>query len=214
MTGLGYATETPMDLNGRMPTTSTILQPGTGPLPGDHYLPAMPEAVMWGRLPCEWDEPVLTISSGQTVTIDTVSHEGILEEQGKDPVAYFGSHGVARRDVLEDAVEICWTIARDPQKDGPHVVTGPIRIEGAKPGDLLKMTVLELTPRVPYGVISNRHGRGALAGELPRGDSSVSVFVPVVERGDRSVGLLPVVEGGERVVEIPIAPFLGTMASR
>ena len=208
---IGHLAETWVDLNGGMPTSTTVLQPGIGPLPGDRYLPAAPEHVMWGRLPCETDEPVLTISPGETVTIDTVSHEGILEEQGKDPVAYFGSHGVARGDVLEDAVEICWTHARDPENDGPHVVTGPIRVEGAKPGDLLKMTVLELTPRVPYGVISNRHGRGALAGELPRGDTSVSVFVPVVERDGCSVGLLPVVEGGEPVVEIPIAPFLGTM---
>lgn len=207
----GYLAETSVDLNGGMPTAFTILQPDTGPLPGEHYLPASPDNVMWGRLPCEADEAVLTVSPGQTVTIDTVSHEGILEEQGKDPVAYFGSHGVARREVLEDAVEICWTIARDPQHDGPHVVTGPIRVEGARPGDLLKMTVLELTPRVPYGVISNRHGRGALAGELPRGDTSVSVFVPVESRGGREVGLLPVTDGGERVVEIPIAPFLGTM---
>ena len=65
-----------------------------------------------------------------------------------------------------DAVEIVGTLTRDPA-DGPHVVTGPIHVAGAMPGDLLAITVLETTPRVPYGVISNRHGRGALPGELP-----------------------------------------------
>ena len=33
--------------------------------------------------------------------------------------------------------------------DGPHVVTGPIAVEGAEPGDVLKVEVLDLAPRVP-----------------------------------------------------------------
>ncbi|MBK0296144.1 hypothetical protein IAE22_28195, partial [Bacillus sp. S34] len=32
--------------------------------------------------------------SGTEVTIDTVSHEGVLPDQGSDPVAFFGRHGV------------------------------------------------------------------------------------------------------------------------
>ncbi|MFK4806047.1 acetamidase/formamidase family protein [Microbacterium sp. ZW CA_36] len=187
------------------------LQPDTGDIPGDHYLRSTPATVMWGRLPCRTDAAVLTIAPGDTVTVDTVSHEGILEDQGKDPAAFFASHGVAEGSVLEDAIEIAGALARDPLADGPHVATGPIRIEGALPGDLLKITVERLDPRVPYGVISNRHGKGALPGELPRGEHSVSVFTPIERRGGRWVGVLPVVEGGERVVEFPLAPFLGTM---
>ena len=41
------------------------------------------------------------------------------------------------------------------------------RSAGAWPGDVLRLDFLELIPRVPYGVISSRHGYGALAGELP-----------------------------------------------
>jgi acetamidase/formamidase len=191
--------------------TLEILQPGTGAVPGDHYLPSSPATVRWGRLPCGADAPVLSIAAGETVTIDTVSHEGILDDQGKDPLAYFTGHGVAASAVLTDAVEIAATSARDPFADGPHVVTGPIRVEGAEPGDLLRITVERLVPRVPYGVISNRHGKGALAGELPRGEHNVSVFAPVEERDGRLVGLLPLTDGGDRVVEFPLAPFLGTM---
>lgn len=189
----------------------TILQPGSGEIAGEHYLPARPGTVLWGRLPCESDAPMLTIAAGATVTIDTVSHEGILEDQGKDPAAYFGGHGVPREQVLDDAVEIAASLARDVMADGPHVVTGPIFVEGAEPGDLLKITVERLVPRVPYGVISNRHGKGALAGELPRGAHNVSVFAPVEERETGLVGVLPVVEGGPALVEFPLAPFLGTM---
>jgi acetamidase/formamidase len=190
---------------------STILQPGTGEISGDHYLAASPATVMWGRLPCERDTAVLTVQPGQTVTIDTVSHEGILEDQGKDPLAYFTGKGVPAASVLDDAIEIAHEMSRDVMADGPHVVTGPIAVEGAMPGDLLKITVVRLQPRVPYGVISNRHGKGALVGELPRGEHNVSVFTPVEERDGRMVGVLPVVEGGPGLVEFPLAPFLGTM---
>ncbi|QLD11991.1 acetamidase/formamidase family protein [Microbacterium oleivorans] len=189
----------------------SVLQPGVGDLPGDHYLPARPDTVLWGRLPCAADAPVLTIASGASVTIDTVSHEGILEDQGKDPRAFFGSHGVGADDVLEDAVAIAAQLSRDPAADGPHVVTGPIHVEGALPGDLLKITVEKLVPRVPYGVISNRHGKGALVGVLPRSGTTVSVFTPVEQRASGEVGTLPLTDDGDRVVEFPLRPFLGTI---
>ncbi len=184
-----------------------ILQPGTGEIAGDHYVPASPDTVLWGRLPCEDDAPVLAVPAGASVTFDTVSHEGILPDQGQDPLAYFTGHGVPDDHVLRDAIEIAATVARDAVTDGPHVVTGPVFIEGAEPGDLLRITVERLEPRVPYGVISNRHGKGALVGTLPRGEGNVSVFTPV-EDGH---GTLPLVDGGERVVTFPLAPFLGTM---
>jgi acetamidase/formamidase len=193
--------------------TGPVLQPGTGERPGDHYLPAAPANVLWGRLPCAADEPVLRVASGASVTFDTVSHEGLLPDQGSDPVAYFASHGVRREQVLDDAVAITAQLARDPERDGPHVVTGPVHVEGARPGDLLRLSVERLVPRVPYGVISNRHGRGALPGELPRDPdvAAVSVFTPVRERDGAPVGALPLVDGGPRVVTFPLAPFLGIM---
>ncbi|SIR91451.1 acetamidase/formamidase family protein [Microbacterium sp. RURRCA19A] len=188
-----------------------ILQPGVGPIPGDHYVRATPETVLWGRLPCATDAAVLEIASGETVTFDTVSHEGILDDQGKDPAAYFASHGVPPEQVLDDAIEIAASVPRDVMADGPHVVVGPVHVRGAHPGDLLKITVEALAPRVPYGVISSRHGKGALVGELPRGEHNVSVFASVAERDGVLHGTLPVVEGGEPVVAFPLAPFLGTM---
>ena len=188
-------------------TVNEILQPGVGEVAGDHYVPATPATVLWGRLPCATDAPVLAVAAGATVTFDTVSHEGILPDQGQDPRAFFTAHGVPESDVLVDAIEIAATVTRDAVADGPHVITGPVFVEGAEVGDLLKITVLDLRPRVPYGVISNRHGKGALPGILPRGPENVSVFTPVED----GAGALPVVAGGERVVRFPLAPFLGTM---
>lgn len=184
-----------------------ILQPAAGPIPGEHYIAATPQTVLWGRLPCATDAPVLTVPAGATVTFDTVSHEGILPDQGQDPLAYFTAQGVAPEHVLTDAIEIAASVARDAAADGPHVITGPVFVEGADVGDLLKITVVDLAPRVPYGVISNRHGKGALPGVLPRGPENVSVFTPVTD----GAGRLPLHDGGARVVGIPLAPFLGTM---
>lgn len=190
------------------------LQTDTGPVYGDHYLPSTGRNVLWGRLPCAADSAVLTVDSGDTVTFDTLSHEGILEDQGRDPLAYFGSKGVDGEHVLRDAISLAASDStRDPAHDGPHVVTGPVAVRGAKPGDVLKMTVIDTAIRVPYGVISNRHGRGALPGEYPRSEGNVSVFSSVDLDGDSGlVGTLPLFEGApERSVRFPLNPFLGIM---
>ncbi|WP_182525318.1 acetamidase/formamidase family protein [Nocardioides dongkuii] len=186
-----------------------ILQPGVGPIRSSTYLPASPEHVLWGRLPCAADDPVLTVDPGTEVTFDTVSHEGILEDQGRDPRRYFGEHGV--HDVLEDAVAVAASdLPRVFGVDGPHVVSRPVRVAGAEPGDLLAMTVVETLPRVPYGVISNRHGRGALPGEYPLDAAPCfSVFARVSDDG--ASGLLPLRPDAEPTVAFPLAPFLGIM---
>ena len=179
------------------------LQPGHGPIRSTTYLPADPEQVLWGRLPCETDSPVLTVDSGTEVTIDTISHEGILEDQGRDPRAFFGGYGV---EVLDDAVALAAS-GYDRGDGGPHVITGPIRVSGARPGDLLRMTVVETLQRVPYGVISNRHRRGALPDEYPASGKTVSIFAA----SEGEYGTIPRVAGGPHAARFPLHPFLGTM---
>ncbi|WP_445442114.1 acetamidase/formamidase family protein [Clavibacter sp. km1a] len=183
-----------------------ILQPGRGALRGDHYLPATGGNVLWGRLPCAADAPVLEVDTGALVTFDTLSHEGVLDDQGSDPVAFFGAHGVPRELVLDDAVALTRERTRGAT-DGPHVITGPVRVRGARVGDLLRMTVVETLPRVPYGVISSRHGRGSLRGEHPATPGTVSVFARV----DGEHGTLPRTWGGPHDVRFPLRPFLGIM---
>lgn len=190
-----------------------------------YYVPSTVDTIKWGYLPNASDRPVLTVPSGATVVFDTLSHEGLLEDQGRDALAYFASKGVPPRMVLKDAVAITRsTLPHDFVKDGPHIVTGPVAIEGAKPGDVLKVEVLAVSPRVPYGVISNRHGKGALPGEFPAGpkpeqDASasepekyrnVSVFTPVrkLRRGGWE-GVMKNARGEE--ISFPAAPFMGVM---
>jgi acetamidase/formamidase len=229
-TSAAHATPAPVTL------PREILQPGRGPIHGSHYLPSLPDQVRWGYVPATDSVPVLRVRSGETVTVDTVSHEGILEDQGRDPVAYFGSHDVPERQVLTDAVAIAAEYdrsARDFDVDGPHVVTGPIHVAGAEPGDVLKIEMLSFLPRVPYGVVSSRHGKGALArqadGTAPAGITLAEVMPPIatdgrgtgipteygnvfeftpVEDGPHGpVGVLPL--GTQRSVRFPLAPFMG-----
>lgn len=189
----------------------TILQPHAGPRPGEHYLPASPSTVRWGRLPTPSTEPVLEIRSGATVTVDTISHEGLMEDQGRDPLTYFGGHGVAAGDVLEDLVELAASDVKHTRgPDGPHVVTGPIHIEGALPGQVLRVEYLDLAPRVPYGVVSSRHGLGCLAGEYPKDDVTgesvprISQFCTAdVQRNTATMAW------DARRIEFPMNPFLG-----
>lgn len=210
-----------------------ILQPGTGTISGDHYLGSDPGDVLWGYVPTVHTDPVLQIASGESVTIDTVSHEGILEDQGRDPVTYFGGHGVEPDQVLEDAVAIAAEYDRTPRDfalDGPHVVTGPVFVESARPGDVLKIETLEATPRVPYGVVSSRHGKGALGitaeGGAPAGITEDQIMPPVSAdsrqhsdpRAWGNVSTFTPIEDGSGVmsfgsgaVRFPLRPFMGMM---
>ncbi|MDN4471821.1 acetamidase/formamidase family protein [Demequina zhanjiangensis] len=190
-----------------------ILRSGERLPEGLPYVPADPDQVFWGRLPARGDAPVLTVESGAEVVVDTLSHEGLLPDQGSDAVAFFAGHGVGADEVLAEAVALSGSDRRDPASDGPHVVTGPIEVAGAKPGDVVAVTLLDATPRVPYGVISNRHGRGALPDEMPAGGAdAVSVFAPISPDADGTwKGRLPRRDGGPRDVSFPLAPFLGIM---
>ncbi|MEE3852215.1 acetamidase/formamidase family protein [Gordonia sp. LSe1-13] len=215
-------------------TFAGVLQPNQGDRPGDHYLPSSPDDVRWGYVPSVHADPVMRMQSEQTVTIDTVSHEGILEDQGRDPVEFFGRYDVAQGDVLEDAIAIAAgydRTERDFDSDGPHIVTGPIHVDGAEPGDVLKIESLSVVPRVPYGVVSNRHARGALAltsdGEAPEGISLEEVMPPVETDGRPTgnpedygnVSTFTPIDGSDGVmtygdnarVRFPLQPFMGMM---
>jgi acetamidase/formamidase len=171
-----------------------------------------PATVRWGRLPGADAEPVAEVADGGVITFDTVSHEGLLPDQGSDPVAFFGSLGIPEGDVLEDAIELARAdLTHDIVHDGPHMVTGPVAVLGARPGDVLRVEFLALEPRARYGIISNRHRRGVLHDQFPRPDAVghrpdvVSHLATVADDG--RTGRLQSANG--RALHFPLAPFLG-----
>jgi acetamidase/formamidase len=189
-----------------------------------YYVPSTPETVRWGALLNADTKPVLSVPSGSVVTFDSISHEGMMEDQGKNPIKYFGQFGVKPDQVLKETQAIATsTLEHDFDKDAPHILTGPVEIEGAKVGDVLKVEVLAQQIRVPYGIITNRQGKGALPGEFPENkvrqpgaDSmhpdlygNVSVFTPIQQIGGKWYGTIKGNNGVE--AHYPVNPFSGVM---
>lgn len=191
---------------------------------GHYYVPSTLDTITWGYLPNRDAKPVLSVPSGSIVTFDTVSHEGLLEDQGRDAEKFFKSKGVSKAYILDEAKKITQSkLSHDFHKDGPHIVTGPVKVEGAEPGDILKVEVIKVEPRVPYGVISNRHGKGALPGEFPKTPQqanasaaaperygNVSVFTPIEKNAKGEYEGVIKTESG-KAIRFPLAPFMGIM---
>ncbi len=188
------------------------LHTGTGAIHGSTYVTAGPSTLRWGRLPTADDAPVAAIGDGRTVTFDTVSHEGLLGDQGADPVAFFGRWGIEPDQLLDDVRDLTGSsLGRELPHDGPHAVIGPVSVAGARVGGVLCIETVELTPRLGYGIVSNRHGRGVLSGEMPAVD-------PVTEEHHDVVSVLATVDApgrgrivgdGGRSVGFDLRPFLG-----
>ncbi len=165
-------------------------------VPHDAYLPSTQDTVVRGHLPAG-RKPVLTVKSGQVVRIDTMSHQGITRT---DPVKFFGQAGIPANEVLPDATEIANNVPL-PKDGSVHVMTGPIYVEDAEPGDMLEVRILRLDFRVPYGVNNSNKGSGVLpavhTGPYPKIikfdlQRRVALFAPGIE--------------------VPLVPFMGTMA--
>jgi len=163
----------------------------------DATLRSTPETVVWGYFAADIP-PALRIKSGQTVRIDTVSHGGV--NTGVDPVTFFGRHGVAANEVLKDAIDIYEKVNR-PRGASAHILTGPVYIEEAAPGDMLEVRILALDYRVPYGVNNSNRGTGALP-ELLSGPAQKVIRLDTA----RNVALFA--DG----IEVPLQPFMGIMA--
>ena len=189
-----------------------------GPVPAqeaepDHFVRSTPENVVWGWYPLD-RAPVLTVRSGETVRIDTLSHAGTT--QAENPETYLGRFGVASDEVLQDAVDF-WRTRSDRPREGRsgHVITGPIYIDGAEPGDMLEVQILSLRTRAPYGINNTGPTSGVFGpgypGTLPEDEPFIDM--PAVRHLIRSGEA-----GGREVaffsddIQVPLAPFMGVMA--
>ncbi len=177
-------------------TAQAAAQPAPVGNKPDVSLGSTPDTVVWGYITSR-APPVLRIKSGTTVRVDAMSHQGLVAKD--DPVTFFGAAGIKPEEVLQDAIDIYRKVPRGKGL-GVHVLTGPIYIEDAVPGDALEVRVLALEFRVPYGVNNTGPGSGVLPDLVP-------TPTPRIIRTDlaRRVALLP---GG---IELPLSPFLGVM---
>jgi acetamidase/formamidase len=102
-------------------------------------------------------KPVLTINSGDVVTIESVA--------GLDPAIIDASGVIAPSAVPEYARAIRQSVTdRGP---GPHILTGPVFVNAAVPGDVLEVRIQQIGLAIDYGNNVQRPYTGALPDESP-----------------------------------------------
>ena len=150
-----------------------------------HSLRASPDTVRIGVFDATFP-PVLTIESGDRVVVQCVS--------GRPDVMPPTSAG------LPVPPELNAIIAANPGMRPGHIVTGPIAIAGAEPGDMLEIRIETIEPGADWGYNMIR----PLAGTLPE-DFHETVLSHIPVDRARRVCLLP------WGTELPLAPFFGVM---
>ncbi len=151
-----------------------------------HTLPAGPETCHWGFFDAAL-RPVLTVASGDTVTMDCVSGGADILPEGSG------------FEILADHRAVLDTLT---PKLGAHILTGPIAVAGAEPGDVLEIEILSIEPRQNWGYTRIR----PLAGTLPEDFPFRRVWHSMIDR-QRGTTTLP------WGAEIDLAPFFGVMGT-
>ncbi len=150
-----------------------------------HELRAAPETVAWGYYVAT-KAPALRIASGDFVDVTTMitSSPRRLESVGIPPEEV----QQALRDIYEQVTD------RGP---GGHILTGPIYIEEAEPGDVLEVRIVSIDLAIPYGY-------NGCSGFLREncGEQRTKIF-----RFDTERMVAPFGSG----IEIPLRPFFGSM---
>jgi acetamidase/formamidase len=154
----------------------------------EHKLKVTPETLAWGYY---WAgaKPVLTVQSGDTVEIQTVSgNPTTLEAAGLPP-----------DQIQPELRKLYADVPKEAKGPGGHLLTGPIAIAGAQPGDVLEVRILEIRLDVPYAY--NSSGRnGFLADVFPQGRTKI---IPL----DRKALIGHFLPG----IDLPLKPFFGSM---
>jgi acetamidase/formamidase len=149
-----------------------------------HHLSSSPETCHWGFFDATL-KPVLSIESGDEVTVDTISGgPEVLPDRGKFHIP----------PELDDVHARC-------ERPLPgHILTGPIAVKGAEPGDVLEVDILDVKLRQDWGYNVIR----PLAGTLPD-DFHETRLLHIPLDCERMVGRMP------WGLDLPLAPFFGVM---
>ncbi len=159
----------------------------SGPLAAQtvHRLPATPSTVAWGYY---WAEarPVLRVASGDIVEVETLLTSSPTRLEGA---------GVAPADV-EPSLRAVYDQVTD-RGPGGHILTGPIYVEGAEPGDVLEVKILSIGLPIAYGY-------NGCSGFLPDRCGEPRMRILPLDREHLTSEFLP-------GVTIPLRPFFGSM---
>src|SRR5271163_2932435 len=111
-----------------------------------HVVSCRPEHCHWGFFDAAL-KPVATVQSGDTVQVDCVSGGPDILPKGDN------------WEILDDHLAIHAGLA---QGTGAHILTGPVAIEGAEPGDVLEVKIQKIAIDVPWACNGFGPGRGFL----------------------------------------------------
>jgi acetamidase/formamidase len=151
-----------------------------------HRLEAGPETVHWGYFDATL-KPLITVDPGDEVVISTVS--------GPASVLPDKNSGLTVPDALR---EIHAKV--QPKLSGPHIMTGPVAVRGAKAGQVLEVRIKAVDLFYDWGYNMIRPLGGALPDDFER---TRLIHIPMDRK--RMVGKLP------WGLELPLKPFFGVM---
>jgi acetamidase/formamidase len=132
---------------------------------------------------------VLRITSGDIIDVDT-----LLASSPTD----LERAGVPAEKIQSSLRAVDREVTRDRRGPGPHILTGPVIVEGAEPGDVLEVKILTVDLVVDYGFNFCR-------GFIPTNcDPSAPLTILKLDLGSRTAEF-------KRGIVIPLKPFFGSM---
>jgi acetamidase/formamidase len=156
--------------------------------PKTHRLEATPSTVAYGYY---WADakPALRIASGDIIDVDTLLTNSPT--------------GLARAGVPDDKVQaslkaIVADVTGDRRGPGGHILTGPVYVEGAAPGDVLEVKILSIDFAIDYGY-------NGCSGFIPENcDRSQTSKIMTIDKKTMTSEYAP-------GIVIPLRPFFGSM---
>jgi len=156
--------------------------------PRTHRLEATPNTVAYGYY---WSEakPALRIASGDIIDVDTLltnSPAGLLKA------------GVPDEKIQQSLKTIVAEVTGDRKGPGGHILTGPVFVEGAEPGDVLEVKILSIDFAIDYGY-------NGCSGIVPENcDRTAGTKILPIDRKTMTSAYAP-------GIVIPLKPFFGSM---
>ena len=166
-----------------------LLTASTAAFAADYQLKASPSTVVWGYY---WSaaKPVLHIKSGDTVEVQT------MITNSPDRLAAAG----VKPDDVQPELKAIYAEVKD-KGPGGHILTGPIYIDGAEPGDALEVRIVRIRLAIPYAYNGFRPNSGVLTP-----DDFGTGATKIIPLDDKRM-----VAKFSDSIEIPLHPFFGSM---
>lgn len=155
--------------------------------PKTHRLEATPSTIAYGWYDAA-AKPVLTIASGDIIDVDTLL---------TNTPAGLERAGLPADEVQASLKDITEQVPREQRGPGGHILTGPVFVEGAEPGDALEVKILSIDLAIPYGY-------NGCAGFLRENCAPNSTKIIRLDRKTMTARFAP-------GIVIPLHPFFGSM---